>query len=153
MKLAILLLLALIGVVIGFLVYRALIHSARFARLIGGAVEPPLQRPRLPPPAAVSREMSLLYPHDANGERRADCPRRLMARTPALQAGNAGSTPAGGAGNRRKSIGAAAGCMLSVGKYVPAASAARNGTCNDNVGAAAGRKATEVATSRRRCLE
>jgi len=45
MKLAILLLLALIGLVIGFLVYRALIHSARFAQLIGGAVEPPPETP------------------------------------------------------------------------------------------------------------
>jgi len=45
MKLAILLLLALISLVIGFLVYRALIHSARFARLIDGAVKPPPETP------------------------------------------------------------------------------------------------------------
>lgn len=41
MKLAILLLLALIGLVLGFFLYRALVRSERFAKLIGGAVEPP----------------------------------------------------------------------------------------------------------------
>lgn len=45
MKLAILLLLALIGLVFGFLLYRTLIRSTRFARLIGGAVEPPPETP------------------------------------------------------------------------------------------------------------
>jgi len=41
MKLAILLLLALIGLIFGFFLYRVLVHSKRFAKLIGGAVEPP----------------------------------------------------------------------------------------------------------------
>ena len=39
MKLAILLLLVLIGLVFGFLLYRVLIRSKCFAKLIGGAVE------------------------------------------------------------------------------------------------------------------
>lgn len=43
MKLAILLLLALIGLIFGFFLYRTLIRSERFAKLIGGAVEPPLE--------------------------------------------------------------------------------------------------------------
>ena len=41
MKLAILLLLALIGLIFGFFLYRALVRSERFAKLIGGTVEPP----------------------------------------------------------------------------------------------------------------
>lgn len=41
MKLAILLLLALIGLIFGFFLYRVLIHSKCFAKLIGRAVEPP----------------------------------------------------------------------------------------------------------------
>ena len=41
MKLAILLLLALIGLILGFFLYRALVRSERFAKLIGGTVEPP----------------------------------------------------------------------------------------------------------------
>jgi len=42
---AILLLVALVGVVFGFLVYRVLVRSERFARLIGGAIEPPPETP------------------------------------------------------------------------------------------------------------
>ena len=45
MKLAILLLLALLGLVFGFFLYRTLIRSERFAKLIGGAVEPPPETP------------------------------------------------------------------------------------------------------------
>jgi len=45
MKLAILLLLALIGLVFGFLLYRTLIRSRGFAKLIGGAVETPPETP------------------------------------------------------------------------------------------------------------
>lgn len=41
MKLAILLLLALVGLIFGFFLYRALVRSKRFAELIGGTVEPP----------------------------------------------------------------------------------------------------------------
>ncbi len=41
MKLAILLLLILIGLFFSFFLYRALVRSERFAKLIGGAVEPP----------------------------------------------------------------------------------------------------------------
>lgn len=40
MRLAILLLIAVIGVVIGLFIYRTLIHSKCFARFIGDVVEP-----------------------------------------------------------------------------------------------------------------
>jgi len=45
MRIAILLLIALLGLSLGFLIYRALIHSVKFARLIGGAVEPTPETP------------------------------------------------------------------------------------------------------------
>ena len=45
MKLAILLLLALIGLIFGFFLYRTLVRSKRFAKLIGGAVETPPETP------------------------------------------------------------------------------------------------------------
>lgn len=42
---AILLLLAMFGIVFGFFIYRILIRSKSFARLIGGAVEVPPETP------------------------------------------------------------------------------------------------------------
>jgi len=45
MKLAILLLLALIGLVFGFFLYRTLIRSRGFAKLIGGTIETPPETP------------------------------------------------------------------------------------------------------------
>jgi hypothetical protein len=45
MRLAIFLLIAVFGLFFGLIVYRCLLHSKRFARLVGGVIEPPAETP------------------------------------------------------------------------------------------------------------